>query len=102
MACIEEMQGQIEARRSAAIGRVDGDVRQPGVGPDPGPAPPDRADRLQPLRWRCVVSAEIDARRTAAAAVVADFEREVDGYTHRRADRKPDMATWAVPAAGSP
>ncbi|MGB6457188.1 MAG: hypothetical protein WBH47_22185 [Streptosporangiaceae bacterium] len=41
------------------------------------------------------MSTEVEARRTAAAAVVADFQREVDAWTHRRAGTQPDMPTWA-------
>ncbi len=41
------------------------------------------------------MTAEHEARRTAAAAVVADFQREINAWTRHRAGIKPDMATWA-------
>jgi hypothetical protein len=40
------------------------------------------------------MSAELEARRTAAAAA-ADFQREVDDWTRHRTSSQPDMATWA-------
>ena len=40
------------------------------------------------------MSAELDARRTAAAAVAADFTRETDAYIDADGPR-PDFAAWA-------
>ena len=43
------------------------------------------------------MSAELAARRTAAAAVLADFKRETDKFIDdpARATPRPDMGTWA-------
>jgi hypothetical protein len=40
------------------------------------------------------VSAELEARKTAAAALCADFRREADDYLDRGADR-PEYDSWA-------
>jgi hypothetical protein len=42
------------------------------------------------------VSAELSARRTAAAAVLADFKRETDRYIDTNGTvPRPDMGMWA-------
>ena len=42
------------------------------------------------------MSAELAARRTAAAAALADFRREMDKYIDSKgAVPRPDMSTWA-------
>jgi hypothetical protein len=41
-----------------------------------------------------IISAELAARITAAAAVRADFHREVDDYLDRDGER-PDYSSWA-------
>jgi hypothetical protein len=40
------------------------------------------------------VSAELEARKTAAAALVADFRRAADDYLDRDGER-PDYSDWA-------
>lgn len=40
------------------------------------------------------MSAELEARRTSAAAVLADFKRETDAYI-AGSDPRPDFDSWA-------
>lgn len=62
----------------------------------PHPPPPDNCMVCgQPEAAH--VTAELQARRTAAAAVAADFDREIDAYLDRPAGTAgPDYSTWAV------